>query len=110
MLAINDLLSLCRSPKNVINIIFKANEIPSWSLIKNMYRHAKKVVSDSLRLVDFAVRLEDTVLHLPTSGKFLRKFKTQMYCKKRNFGGLVRMTFGLVHNSYNLQISLKIGT
>ena len=44
-----------------------------------MVQRAKKVVSDSLGLVDFAIGLENFVLNLPDGQvKFLEEFKLQI--------------------------------
>ena len=73
---------------------------------QNNDEHAKKVVSDSLGLVDFAVGLVNSVLNLPDGQViFWGKFKLQNNCNQScssNFFGLVEMTFGLVHASYSL--------
>ena len=45
-------------------------------------QRAKKVVSDSPRLVDFAIGLVIFVLNLPDGqGKFFEEFKLQKYCQ-----------------------------
>ena len=65
-------------------------------------QHAKKDVSNSLGLVDFAIRLVFSVLNLP-NGKWccLGKFKLQkdcnQSCESKRVLGLVDMTWGLVH-------------
>ena len=44
-------------------------------------QHAKKVVSDSLGLVDFAIGLVNSILNLPDGQViFLGKFKLQKNC------------------------------
>ena len=63
---------------------------------------AKKVVSDSLGLVDFAVGLVNSVLNLPDGQvKFFEKFILQKNCEIhlliKTFLGLVEMMFGLVN-------------
>ena len=70
-------------------------------------QHAKKVVSDSPGLVDFALRLVSSVINLPNGqGKFFEEFKLQKYCQInlliKTFLGLVEMLFGLVNFSFNL--------
>ena len=62
-------------------------------------QHAKKVVSDSHGLVDFAIALVNSVLNLPDGQvKFFEEFKLKKNCQinsaRQNFwGGLVEMTF-----------------
>ena len=68
---------------------------------------AKKVVSDSPGLVDFAVGLVFLFLTCPM-GKccFLGKFKLQkdcyQSCQSKGFFGLIEMTCGLLHAIYSL--------
>ena len=46
-------------------------------------QHAKKVVSDSLGLVDFAIGLVNSILNLPDGQViFLGKFKLQKNCNQ----------------------------
>ena len=70
---------------------------------------AKKVVSDSPGLVDFAIELVNSVLNLPDGQvKYVEEFILQKNCEINNilpinkFGGLVEMTFGLVNASFSL--------
>ena len=68
-------------------------------------QHAKKVVSNSLGLMDFAFGLVNTVLNLPDREvNFLGKFKLQkdgnQSCQSKRVLGLVEMTCGLVYASY----------
>ena len=50
-------------------------------IIKVFNQHAKKVVSDSLGLVDFAIGQVNFVLNLPDGQvKFFVKFKSQKNC------------------------------
>ena len=70
-------------------------------------QRAEKVVSDSLGLVDFAVRLVNSVINLPNGQvKFFGEFKLQKYCEInlliKTFLGLVEMMFGLVNVSLSL--------
>ena len=61
-----------------------------------MYQQAKKVVSDSpaVGLVDFAIRLVNSVLNLPDGQvKFFEEFRLWKNCE---------MTFGLVYASLSL--------
>ena len=45
-------------------------------------QHAKKVVSDSAGLVDFAIRLVSSAINLPNGQvKFFKEFKLQKYCQ-----------------------------
>ena len=45
-------------------------------------QRAKKVVSDSLGLVDIAIGLVNSVINLPNGQvKFLEEFKLQKYCE-----------------------------
>ena len=62
---------------------------------------AKKVVCDSPGLVDFAIRLENSVINLPDRQvKFFEEFKLQKNCEInvliKTFLGLVGMMLGLV--------------
>ena len=70
-------------------------------------QRAKKVVSDSPGLVDFAVGLVKSVLNLPdVQVRFFGKFKLlkncNQSCSSKKFSGQLEMTFGLVHVSYSL--------
>ena len=75
-------------------------------LFLSAYQRAKKVVSDSLGLVDFAIGLVFFVL-CPT-GKccFFGKFKLQkdcyQSCQSKRALGIVEMTCWLVHAIYSL--------
>ena len=72
------------------------------------YHRAKKVVSDSLGLVDFAVGLVNSVINIPNEQQqqvnFSRKFTLQkncyQSCSSKIFFGLI--TFGLEHVSCSL--------
>ena len=69
-------------------------------------RHAKKVVSDSQGLMDFAIGLVNCVLNLP-DGKWsiLRNLTDRRTVKWilliKKFWGLFEMTFGLVNASFS---------
>ena len=68
---------------------------------------AKKVVSDSPGLVNFAIGLVNSVINLPdVQVKFFEEFKLQKNCEIRllikTFLGLVEMMFGLVNVSFSL--------
>ena len=70
-------------------------------------QRAKKVVTDSPGLVDFAIRLVNSVLNLPDGQvKFFEEFKLQKNCEInlliKTFLGLVEMMFGLVNVSFSL--------
>ena len=71
-------------------------------------QRAKKVVSDSPGLLDFAIELVNSVLNLPDGQvKYAEEFILQKNCEINNillinkFGGLVEMTFGLVNASFS---------
>ena len=71
------------------------------------YQLAKKGVSDSLGLVDFAIRQVNLVLNLPDKQvTVFREFKLQKNRNQsylsNNFFWLVKMTLGIVHASYSL--------
>ena len=64
-------------------------------------QRAKKVVSGSLGLVDFAIGLVNSVTNFPNRQvKFFEEFKLQKNCEVnvliKTFLGLVEMMFGLV--------------
>ena len=70
-------------------------------------RRAKKVVSDSPELVNFAIGLVNSVINLPdVQVKFFEEFKLQKNCEInlliKTFLGLVEMMFGLVNVSFSL--------
>ena len=65
-------------------------------------QRAKKVLSDSPGLVDFAIGLVNSVINLPDrQAKFFEEFKLQKNCVIhlliKTFLGLVEMMFGLVN-------------
>ena len=71
------------------------------------HQRAKKVVSDSPGLVDFAIGLVNSALNLPDGQvKFFEEFKLQKNCEInlliKTFLGLVEMMFGLVNVSFSL--------
>ena len=70
------------------------------------HQRAKKVVSDSLGLVDFVIGPVNSVLNLPDRQVvFLGEFKLQKNCNQSCssiFFSLVEMTFGLEHARYSL--------
>ena len=70
-------------------------------------QRAKKVVSDSQGLVDFAIGLVNSVINLPDGQvKSFAEFKLQKNCEInlliKTFLGLVDMMFGLVNVSFSL--------
>ena len=70
-------------------------------------QRTKKVVSDSLGLVDFAMGLVNSVINLPDGQvNFFEKFKLQKNCEInlliKTFWGLVEMIFGLVNVNFSL--------
>ena len=74
---------------------------------------AKKVVSDSPGLVNFAIGLVNSVINLPdVQVKFFEEFKLQKNCEIRllikTFLGLVEMMFGLVNVSFSLPKSQAV--
>jgi len=78
-----------------LKIISEIDEIPL----------AKKVVSDSLWLVDFAIGLENSVLNLPNRQvKFFEEFNYRIPVNLliKMLFGLVEMMFGLVNVSFSL--------
>ena len=69
----------------------------------NQPERAKKVVSDSPGLVNFAIGLVNFVINLPDGQvKFFEEFKLQKNCEInlliKTFLGLVEMMFGLVNS------------
>ena len=83
--------------------------IQSMSCGQNMspIQRAKKVVSGSPGLVDLAVGLVNSVINLPDGqvnflGGNSNYRRTVINPAHQIFGGLVEMTFGLVHASYSL--------
>ena len=74
---------------------------------ESIQQRAKKVVSNSRGLVDFAIGLVNFVLNLPDGQvKFLRNSNYRRTVKSilliKKFLGLVEMTFGLVYASLSL--------
>ena len=72
-------------------------------------QRAKKIVSDSPGLVDFAIGQVNSVLNLPDRQvKYFEEFNLQNLRTVKSiplikkFGGLVEMTFGLVNASFSL--------
>ena len=64
-------------------------------------------MSDSPGLVDYAIRLVNSVLNLPDGQvRFVEEFKLQKNCEInlliKTFLGLVEMMFGLVNVSFSL--------
>ena len=72
-----------------------------------LFQCAKKVVSDSPGLVDFAIGLVNSFINLLDGQmKFFEEFKLQKNCEInlliKTFLGLVEMMFGLVNVSFSL--------
>ena len=70
-------------------------------------RRAKKVVSDSPGLVDFAIGLVNSVINLPKGQKNLLRNSNyrrtvKSICSSKRFFGPVEMIFGLVNCSFSL--------
>ena len=75
--------------------------------VDKLLQRAKKVVSDSPGLVDFAIGLVNSVINLPDGQvKFFEQFKLQKYLEInlpiKTFLGLVEMMFGLVNVGLSL--------
>ena len=72
-----------------------------------LLQRAKKVLSDSPGLADFAIGLVNSVINLPDGQvNFFEEFKLQKNCEIslliKTFFGLVEMIFGLVNVSFSL--------
>ena len=72
-----------------------------------MIQRAKKLVSDSTGLVDFATGLVNSVLNLPDGqvkffGEFILQKNCNQSCSSKKFFRLVKVTLGLIHSSYSL--------
>ena len=66
-------------------------------------QRAKKVVSDSPGLVDFAIGLVNSVLNLPVGQvEYFEEFNLQKNCQIKKCWGLFEMTFGQVIASFSL--------
>ena len=74
-----------------------------WSLYFICVQRAKKVVSDSPGLADFAIGLVNSVLHLP-DGQVQCSLRNSPYRRtvKSKILWVVEMTFGLVNVSFSL--------
>ena len=73
----------------------------------NPEQRAKRVVSDSPQLVDFAIRLVNSVFNLPDGQvMFFEEFEKQKNCEinfaSQKVFGVVEMTSGLVNASLSL--------
>ena len=95
--------ALCYNPTIYSSAIWIPHSMHESAIIT---QHAKKVVSDSPGLVDFAIRLVSSVINLPDGQvKFFEEFKLQKYCQInlliKTFLGLVEMMFGLVNVSFS---------
>ena len=85
------------------------NRLYSEKFIISTYQgqRAKKAVSDSPWLVDFAIVLVNSVLNLPVGQvKYFEELNLEKTCEinsaHQKFGGLVEMTFGPVNASFSL--------
>ena len=70
-------------------------------------KHAKRIVSDSPGLVDFAIGLVNSVINLSDGQvNFFEEFKLQknreINVPVKTFLGLLEMMFGLVYASFSL--------
>ena len=75
--------------------------------IRQQDQRAKKVLSDSPGLADFAIWLVNSVINLPNGQvNFFEEFKLQKNCEIslliKTFFGLVEMIFGLVNVGFSL--------
>ena len=91
--------------KQAVTILNELKSTPET--VKYPFQRAKKVVSDSQGLVDFAIGLVNSVLNLPDGQvKFFEEFKLQKNCEInlliKTLLGLVEMMFGLVNVSFSL--------
>ena len=79
-----------------------------YTVIDRRHQSAKKVVSNSLGLVDFAIGLVISVLNLPNGQvKYFEEFNLQKNCKinsahQKILEAIVEMTFGPVNASFSL--------
>ena len=79
-----------------------------YTVIDRRHQSAKKVVSDSPGLVDFAIGLVISVLNLPNGQvKYFEEFNLQKNCEinsahQKILGAIVEMTFGPVNASFSL--------
>ena len=79
-----------------------------YTVIDRRHQSAKKVVSDSLGLVDFAIELVISVLNLPNGQvNYFEEFNLQKNCEinsahQKSLGAIVEMTFGPVNASFSL--------
>ena len=107
----NGSLSVIQNKHNENNIklhhlLWTWTAVSSCSFVDRVQR-AKKVVSDSPGLMDFAIGLVNSVFNLP-HGQLMflrnsnnRRIVTSILLVKK-FGGLVEITSGLVNASFNL--------
>ena len=62
-----------------------------YTVIDRRHQSAKKVVSDSPGLVDFAIRLVNSVLNLPDRQvMYFEEFNLQKNCEIKNLGGKLK--------------------
>ena len=89
------------------NLLFSWHFFLIERVILTNFQRAKKEVSDSPWLVDFAIGLVNSVFNLPNGQvMFFEEFKWQKNCEIslliKMFLGLVEMMFGLVNVSFSL--------
>jgi len=97
---------MLRSFEYYISYLF-IHYVLCFLLCHKLNQRAKKVVSDSTGLVDFAIGLENSVLNLPNwQVKFFEEFKLQKNCEinllVKTLLGLVEMMLGIVNVSFSL--------
>ena len=87
--------------------IFGLLRVHKRQKMPNGYQCAKKVVSNSPELVDFAIGLVNSVVNLPDGQvKFFEEFNLRKNCEInlliKTLLGLVEMMFGQVNFSFSL--------
>ena len=98
---------MCDKKKKFFPVFLFPSRLLSYMYFLVELQRAKKVVSDSLGLVDFAIGLVNSVINLPDGQvKFFEEFKLQKNCEInlliKTFLGLVEMMFGPVNVSFSL--------
>ena len=103
---------ICTKVNDLVNTLILDNlqeivAVFSLKVYKRFDQGAKKVVSDSPGLVDFAIGLVNSVINFPDGQvKFLEEFNLQKNCEInlliKTFLGLVEMMFGLINVSFSL--------
>ena len=88
---------------NVVFKVSKCNVNVVVCIVGEVSQHAKKVVSDSPELVDFATGLVNSVLNFSDGQvKFFGEFTVINPVHPKNLFRLYKVTLGLVHSSYSL--------